>query len=334
MQLHSADPNILIYVDGHSIKTSNANSRINLDIVGDAYQSGYLEGFGDEARFWFITSFVQLDENQILVVDRQNSCLRSVTLNGRRTQTYTGVCTEAGDLHEGKYGAPNSVIRDNQRPGILLISDERSFGIREFDTARRAGGVFYGNKVMLHGKFWPNVMTQHSISGDLYMTVANMIYSINYRSKQLTYVAGGSSNVFRDGVFHEATFNHPVGILLVNEGKTILVAEYKGRRVRQLELEKKMTSSICHKESAVVGVSANSCGFYYPYSLLANGSELLIGEWGRIGKIRGRYYSRIIAHYLRFLLSCGDFLISYPVHDMHKEKLVASSNFYSIFSCS
>ena len=94
MQLMIGDYRTIIFVDGHSIKTTNTKS-VKL-VAGSANQSGYRDASGKDARFYTIPSFVQLDGNNIVAVDQGNHCLRLITLDGKVTKRYSGVCTEAG----------------------------------------------------------------------------------------------------------------------------------------------------------------------------------------------------------------------------------------------
>ena len=125
--------------------------------------------------------------------------------------------------------------KDNQRLDILLVTDEAQHAILELHTESKKITTFYQNNVM--SAFWPKMITQHSLTGDLYLTVQSMIYRINYTSRRLRYIAGSSALGFADGSFPKARFNHPTGILLVDEGKTILVADQPNGSVRMLYTE-------------------------------------------------------------------------------------------------
>ena len=67
MQIHQTDPETLLYVDGHSLKAKRSNGNPYL-IAGNEYLSGYWEGNLSEARFEFITSFVQMDRDKVVAV--------------------------------------------------------------------------------------------------------------------------------------------------------------------------------------------------------------------------------------------------------------------------
>ena len=285
MQIHQTDPGTLLYVDGHSLKAKHGNGNPSL-IAGAEYISGYREGIGPWARFEFITSFVQLDRDKIVAVDRHNSCLRLISLNQTRTWQYSGICKDGGGFLTKRYGEPNGIIKDNQRLDILLVTDEAQHAILELHTESKKITTFYQNNVM--SAFWPKMITQHSLTGDLYLTVQSMIYRINYTSRRLRYIAGSSALGFADGSFPKARFNHPTGILLVDEGKTILVADQPNGSVRKLYTDDQTTRTICRKKYGRAFGGPAVCGLDNPYSLLVNGTDLLIGEHQRISKIQGR----------------------------------------------
>ena len=172
MQIHQTDPDTLLYVDGHSLKAKRSNGNSYL-IAGDSYVSGYREGILSEARFEFITSFVQLDKDKVVAVDRRNSCLRLISLNQTRTWQYSGLCKNGGDFLTKRYREPNGIIKDNQRLDILLVTDEAQHAILELHTESKKITTFYQNNVM--STFWPKMITQHSLTGDLYLTVQAII---------------------------------------------------------------------------------------------------------------------------------------------------------------
>ena len=281
------DYRTIIFVDGHSIKTTNTKS-VKL-VAGSANQSGYRDASGKDARFDTIPSFVQLDGNNIVAVDQGNHCLRLITLDGKVTKRYSGVCTEAGRNRDRKYQKPTSVIIDNQRFGrMLLLIDQDNDAIIQINTKSKTSNIFYQ-----FSKSWgmkPYMMTQHSRSGDLYITTNSlMIVKVTYKSKnKLQYISGGRKG-FLDGSFHDGHHQKPTGILLINRGNTILVADELNGSIRVLDLCTNTTRSICSDDNGLFnGAFEDVCGLNYPHSFVVNGTDLLIGEAKRITKIKGQ----------------------------------------------
>ena len=132
------------------------------------------------------------------------------------TKRYSGVCTEAGRNRDRKYQKPTSVIIDNQRFGrMLLLIIQDNDAIIQINTKSKTSNIFYQ-----FSKSWgmkPYMMTQHSRSGDLYITTNSlMIVKVTNKSKnKLQYLSGGRKG-FLDGSFHDGHHQKPTGILLIN----------------------------------------------------------------------------------------------------------------------
>lgn len=281
------NPGSIIFVDGHAIKeTDGKTTRL---IAGSVTNKGYQEGKGSTARFNYITSFVQLDSRYIVAVDRMNQCLRRIDTVTGITEVLSGTCGNLGyKIGKDKelYRYPYSVIRDNQDPAILLTSDDGNSAIREYDLHIKYGGLFHRDTGNPH--FKPKVLTQHSKTGDLYMTTSsNAILRLTYLFPKITHIAGSSVRGDMDGPLSSALFNLPSGILLIDEGRKIALSDEPNGKLRVLDLATSTTRSICSGKDNGRGLG-DRCGFDNPYCILVNGSDFLIGDFGRITKIKGK----------------------------------------------
>ena len=291
-------PDTLIYVDGHALKSTDRRT-VSL-IAGSENDYGFLNGKGGSARFWYITSFVQLSSRHIVAVDRQNHCLRLIDSLSGDVSTFSGDCQHLGfvDGQQGKYRQPYSIIKDNQDADMLLISDDGNSAIREYDTRLKYVGTFYQNKANL--LFKPKVITQQSKTGDIFMTTSShVIFRLSYERHVLTRLAG-SIEGDSDGSFSTARFRFPSAILLLDEGRQLVVADEPQGRLRILGMRTLMTRSVCSKTNGRALGQLDKCGFDNPYCLLVNGSDLLIGDFGRITKIRGEATTLFVSN--QFLL--------------------------------
>ena len=108
--------NNIIFSDYHALKTTDGNDTYN--IAGIATQSGYVEGVGTVARFNFITSFLQLSTNRILITDYNNLCVRSLDRITNETMTFVGNCTNSGnkDGTDALLSRPQKIIVDIKNP--------------------------------------------------------------------------------------------------------------------------------------------------------------------------------------------------------------------------
>lgn len=92
---------LILVADGSALFTSdgtNANQRL----VGVQSPEDYSTGSGvdgaDDARFATIAAFVQPDNSEIIIADRNNFCIRRLTRIGTVTSSVAGACTFRGNI--------------------------------------------------------------------------------------------------------------------------------------------------------------------------------------------------------------------------------------------
>ena len=109
-------PGDIIFSDTNALKTTDGTD--NHNIAGIATQSSYVEGVGTLARLYFITSFLQLSTNRVLIADWGNHCLRSIDRITNETLTFVSNCTNRGnkDGTDALLTRPQKIIVDIKTP--------------------------------------------------------------------------------------------------------------------------------------------------------------------------------------------------------------------------
>ena len=84
------------------------------------------------------------------------------------------------------------------------------------------------------------------------MTTFFAFYHLNYQTKQLTLLAGSSTQEgYNDGDFLFSRFTRPKELLLIDEGRKLIVADDYNNRLKVIDRETNTTYSLCVKEVEV-----------------------------------------------------------------------------------
>ena len=85
----------LLYSDLNSVKVTDGN--VSSLLAGAATYYGYKESDGEEARFYWITAFTQVNRSHVAAVDAGNNCLRWINRLTRATSPLVGQCGTSGN---------------------------------------------------------------------------------------------------------------------------------------------------------------------------------------------------------------------------------------------
>lgn len=88
------EDNLLLFGDGFSLKTLK-NDAVEL-VVGNAMLSGYVNGAGTDVRLGYILDFLQLNEEEWLLVDNSNQCIRKMNRANKVVEDFAGLCSVEG----------------------------------------------------------------------------------------------------------------------------------------------------------------------------------------------------------------------------------------------
>lgn len=271
----------ILFSEDHSLKTTDGTT--TSPIVGS--ERGHKEGVGSQARFTLITSFIQLTLTNVLVMDMDNHCLRTVDRVTETTATYTGTCQVSGqrDGTDAQFFEPSSIIEDLKNPGNFFIAEYSGRALRYMSVKEGEKNVI----ALYRGLLGFRNMVQQRSTGNIFLTYNNGVAEYDYLQKTMSSLVGSLSSGFVDGVFSLIQLNFPSGIVLLSDN-TILVADSLNNMLRSLDLNTNTSSSIC---SGILGPKdgkLTSCQLDYPWSLLMINDTLFIGGEASISKIQGR----------------------------------------------
>ena len=245
MELDRYRPGFIVYIDKHALMTSDGTTT-HL-IAGNFTQRGYREGVGADARFNFMTGFVQISEKLVVVADSNNHCMRLIDRTTNKTSLFSGQCQSEGyeDGRPGQFRYPRSVVMDQRDKNQLLITDSRNKAVRTVDVESQAVGKFSQSASL------NNIMgiTQEEKSGDLYVTAYHAIYKITYIQKTLSLISGSpgrNSHGYRDSTLLNSLFYWLRGRIYITP-HTLLVADTTSNKLSLVDMDSLLltSNSVC-----------------------------------------------------------------------------------------
>lgn len=271
--------------------------------MGSTTQYGHANGVGTKVRFDHLYGFHQIGTATILAIDQENNCIRELGRIQNRVHASIGLCSKTRGFKDGyptqaRFSSPAEIIADNQAPHQFLITDPGNSAIRSLNLQGRYVSTFLQDK---WSGFRPSGITQNSVSGDLYLTYTEQgrIFHINYKTKTLSLLTG-SIYGFMDGNFASALFWYPGEIMIIDQGRKLVVVDRKGPGLRLLDLQTNTTSTFCDKGFTTYQINGTDPAeaqfdrcesirgtMTRGYSLLKNGNQLLIGGGYHIRAITG-----------------------------------------------
>ena len=293
-------PGNILFSDGHALKTTDGTT--TWLIAGSPSSSGYSTSSGSSARFYYLSGFHQVSATRVFLVDRNNHCMRMLDRTSNASYvSYAGYCRSSGyadGTSRARFYYPQSAIADKKATGRLLVTDQSNHAIRHVYTnyhGYQYVTTFYRSTSSLRN---PTGITQEHTSGDLFITLlTHYVYKLAYSLKALTLLSGTGSRGFQDGFSCQTRFSSPYELLLLRPHK-LLIADSHNHRLRVLDLNSLMTSSLSSGTSGTVDGNLTACTLQYPFSSAVVNGSLFIGQNGAIREIKG------LIHQL--FLNCGN----------------------------
>lgn len=276
------NPDHLLIADGSSIRVYDEVKLTT--IIGSPSDFGYTEGFGNrkpKAMFNSITSFVQLNQYEIVLVDRVNHCVRHVNRNDTRTRGFAGRCGSRGDVEgiNARFWVPWGIFENVNNPKQLLVTDTGNGGVKTIDKKTRMVGRLLQSKRMNK----PSGVLQ--TPNGIYISAESGVH-LFLKGKLLLVTGTTSSKGFKDGLYNVARYDTLRAMIQLNK-TTIMVADSNNHRVRVLDNSIRNVSSICNGDQGHVDEQLKTCSLTFVYSLLAHKNTLFIGEYQRIRRVQG-----------------------------------------------
>ena len=279
----------ILYIDYCALKTTDGVT--STTIAGHSTTCYHHFAVGLLARFQELFGFRQISPSEVVVADHYQHCLKLIDRATLQVSRYAGYCGSSGYV-TGTSGArfyyPHTIISDIKRPGMLLVTDSANDAVRHVNTlsssSPRTVSNFFQQTSYLD---WPRGITQHHVSGDLYITNNDdEVWKVTYSSKSISKLAGTSANTFRNCDFSTSYFYDPYEIIFIGENN-LLLADSNNQRLRVLNLKTSHTSSVCTGSASHIDGDMETCTLYYPRSLMVLNDTLYVGEYQRIRKVQG-----------------------------------------------
>ena len=266
-------PGNLLFADWNALKTTNGN--MTTTIAGNALEYGYREGIGENTRFGYIKSFIQISDNETILSDTGHRCLRHLDRVSEEVATYAGQC---GNPSHEQFSELFAIIIDQMDLSRILATD--NFSLKSVDMLTRNINTLYrADLKLIH-------MLQDEINGDIYLTFYHGIARFSYTDRTLIVLAGSETPGFRDGAFNQMQFNVPEELLFLAAG-ILFLTDVENHRVRALNLENNTSFnvSVCSGSPGSVNGNLANCQLLYPRALLDVNRTLYIGDHGNIRMI-------------------------------------------------
>ena len=282
-------PGNLLFADWNALKTTDGVT--STTIAGQSTTCYHHFAAGLLARFQSLSGFRQISPSEVVVADHNQHCLKLIDRTTLQVSLYAGYCGSSGYVtgtSAARFDNPLSIISDIKRPGMQLVTDYGNDAVRHVNTLSSSAPHSVSNFVQSTSYLnYPYGITQHHVSGDLYITNDHHeVWKVTYSSNLISKFAGASSASFRDCDFSNSLFNHPRDIIFI-AGNKLLLADALNDRLRVLNQQTSHTSSVCTGSAGHIDGDMDTCTLDYPFSLMVLNDTLYVGEYQRIRKIQG-----------------------------------------------
>ena len=250
----------------------------------EAGASGFADGDGNATLFNNPMSLFQLNEDEIVIADTNNHCLRHLMRTNKNTSIFAGRCQTSGDFdgdwEAAIYGHPMHVAKDLKSPDHLIVLDVNANNgfptkIRQVDIrSRHTNSLGNCGAVMCSLRSF----VQDPSTFDFYATSkSHEIHKLPYDNiGASTVIAGSGSAGFQegDGNTNSAKFSYPAQLIFF-DNDTLLIADKGNGRLRMYELTTDKSDSICNGGSpSTVCAPLDTCNIESPVSLYMSEGNL------------------------------------------------------------
>ena len=283
IDLFIPDSRNILYSVERQLRSSNLEENNVTIITGNSSLPGYREGSAERALFRKVTSFTQLDNATLLLVDSDNYCLRYMDRERDMTSIALGVCGSSAQANiDGNFSAarflskPLSLTQRSQ--DLLLLTLLNSNDIKQINRIEQTIETIFS----IPYTFTPPMKLVLSAKrcDVLYITTQANILMADLTTKEVNSLNPSSTTGSRDGPLSVTTFQNPYGLAFLNTD-TIVVADRSNGVVRVVDLHNQSTSTICKRglHISLIDGSIASCTMLRPLSFLhiPERGQLLIG---------------------------------------------------------
>ncbi len=267
--------------DNHRIRSISTNGIVST-IAGS--ETGFADGASATAKFNFPTAIAIDASGNIIVADRDNDRIRSITPNGM-VSTIAG--SETGFLDgasvTAKFSTPFGIAIDAS--GNIIVVDSGNHRIRSISPDRTVTTVAGSNVIgfadgaSATAKFSFPTGVAIDASGDIIIADSgnNRIRSI--APNGIVSTIAGSETGFADGASATAKFDFPFGIA-IDAGGNIIIADSSNDRIRSIT-PNGIVSTIAGSDTGFVDGIIDDAEFNSPYHIAIDASgNIIIADIG------------------------------------------------------
>jgi len=232
-----------------------------------------------------VRGFTQLNTTHVVLADYSSHCIKLLTREDNNIKVMAGSCGswgyKKGGVGVGQLSNPWEVQIDVRNPGKLLVTDQGNHALRSVDmkTGELSTVINTGFSTP-RGLLWAG---RELLVANLGYYISQVSWSSNGRVSN-TLLAGSTSRGDVIGSFDVARFNYPYDIEEVTDN-LFLVAEYGQRKLKLMDMEKKIVGPVCFQgEDPCTESSLLPDG---PLALLNVGGAIYVGMYRNIYKLSG-----------------------------------------------
>lgn len=270
LQEDQLNPGRIIAALENSLVSLSTNGNMTV-IAGEPMESGIVNGPGTEARFNGILGMFQLSDSTIILSDHKNHCLRLLNRSSNVVSTYSGKCNTTGyrdgTLDQALFTLPVDLVAMDSKVNQIAVVEFahgriRYLHIRE-QMVTTAGTLGIELTYLLKGSDFFYISARFGV-----MEVIDGVAD---------WLTGSLTPGSKDGVFSNASFSNPRGIIIVGSSN-ILMADPDVHRLRFLDRRNSTVTSLCPGQRGYADGTLHTCQLCHPFSLLAVNNTLYIGE--------------------------------------------------------
>jgi len=190
-----------------------------------------------------ITGFEQLNESHVVLVNRNQHCLKILDRQTNNVRIFAGTCGSQGyregAVNFGLFTFPSNAIKDSQTPR-LFVTDVSNHAVR-------AVGIHSGELSTLIKSGFNRPRKLMWAAGSLFVSNAHYISEISWLSDGSvinTKIVGSTYAGYVDSSFADSRFNVP-RVLLALESSMFLLADQFNNVLRLLDFNKQEVRPVC-----------------------------------------------------------------------------------------
>ena len=283
MEIDESDTNNLLLSTWYQLLTYNTRENKLTSIAGNssATRGGYRDGVGEEALFYRITGFSQINTRTVVVVDRLNFCLRHIDRYTGRVSNYAGVCesggNEDGAAYQAKFHNPQSVYVNKNDNTNLIVTDIYNKALREVSTITQRVIT-----LMSVEPYTPLAIAWHPRNNSIiYISCDCAVITVD-----MTSVSSGYNTLTGSYCTEDRDKSWLNDIIFLTE-QTVLLTDTGYNQLYVYNINTNTTYSICTDERDSLDGDISQCKLYYPTSLLRDNNHIYVGQSNGIRKLSG-----------------------------------------------